>query len=76
MTTIEVKKLILSALPGAEVDVNDMTGTGDHFDVMVASKAFTGKSMIDQHRMVFAAFEGHMDDAIHAVKLKTRLPNS
>ena len=38
MTVDDVKKLILAALPEAEVEVRDTTGTGDHFSAKIAAK--------------------------------------
>ncbi len=70
----EVSQMIEAALPGARVQTHDMTGTGDHFDILVVSAAFQGKSLIEQHQMVFAALAPEMDKRIHAVQLKTRTP--
>ena len=72
ITTAEVEAMVLKALPGSRVEAVDMTGSSDHFEVTVVSAACAGKSMVDQHRMVFAALEKEMDYRIHAVKLKTR----
>ncbi len=74
ITPGEVSQIVLSKLPDAKVDVRDMTGGGDHFEIVVVSKAFTGKTLLEQHKMVFAALEGEMDHRIHAVQLKTRTP--
>jgi len=75
MTGVEVERLILNALPDAEVKAADMTGTGDHFEILVISNSFKGKSLIDQHKMVFSILEKEMgSNAVHAVKLKTRTP--
>ena len=68
----EVKKMLAEALPGAQVVVRDMTGTGDHFEISVTSAAFAGKSLIQQHQMVHKALEHEMDRGIHAVQIKTR----
>ena len=70
---IEIKQMIQEALPGSQAEVEDMRGTGDHFDVTVSWKGFAGKSLIDQHRIVFAALEKEMDGRIHAVQLKTKI---
>jgi stress-induced morphogen len=68
----EVEKKIREALPGAQVRAEDMTGTGDHFEITVISKAFEGKSLIEQHKMIFSILEKDMQTSdIHAVKLKT-----
>lgn len=70
----EVQKLLENAFPGAWVSVEDMTGTGDHFEIVVTSKVFEGKTLIEQHQTVHAALSSHMDKGIHAVKIKTRIP--
>jgi stress-induced morphogen len=74
LNTSDVKSILTEAFPGASVEVSDMTGTSDHFQITVVSQAFAGKSLIDQHKMVFAVLDKHMADGngIHAVKLKTR----
>lgn len=70
----EIKMMIENKIPGAQARVSDMTGTGDHFEIEVTSKDFSGKTLLEQHRMVFAALEKEMDRRIHAVKLKTLTP--
>ena len=72
MRAEQVKKMLLAAFPDAEVTVRDMTGTGDHFDVFVSSKAFAGKTLVQQHQSVHRALESEMDRGIHAVQIKTR----
>ncbi len=54
----EVRLLIEAALPGAEVDVVDETGTSDHLKATVTAPQFEGKTRIDQHRMVKKACPG------------------
>lgn len=71
MRAAEVTELVLEALPGARVRVTDMTGTGDHFEVRVASERFNGRTLIEQHQLVMAALATEMDRGIHAVKIKT-----
>ena len=61
-----------TALPGAEVEVADETGTGDHLRATVRAPQFEGLSRIDQHRLVKAAVKERFDDGtIHALSLKT-----
>ncbi|MBI3315861.1 MAG: BolA family transcriptional regulator [Candidatus Omnitrophica bacterium] len=74
ISPIEIERLVLAAIPDAEVRVTDMTGTGDHFEVKVVSAGFRGKSILDQHKMVFEALEKEMENRIHAVKIKTQTP--
>jgi stress-induced morphogen len=69
----EIERLIADALPGAEVEVVDETGGGDHLRATVRAPQFEGKSRIDQHRMVRAAVQPKMDDgSIHALSIATQ----
>lgn len=71
-----VRDRILAALPGAEVEVVDYTGTGDHFRATVVSDAFAGLGRVEQHRLVYRALDGDMGDhSIHALSLVTRVPD-
>ena len=75
MSVLRLREMLESAFPGACVEVSDMTGTGDHFDILLVSEIFRGKSLIEQHKMVFAVLEEEMgENNIHAVKLKTKAP--
>ncbi len=69
-----VQKRIQAAFPGADVAVQDLTGTQDHFQALVISEAFQGKTMVEQHQMVYAALGEFMKEAIHALALKTFTP--
>ena len=65
----EVKRLILQGLSDADVSVS---GDGRHFEAVVISDAFSGKTMLQQHRMVYAALGDHFDtDTLHALSIKT-----
>ena len=75
MTTQELKKLLETSIPDASVQVMDMTGTSDHFEVDVVSPVFAGKTMIEQHKMVHAAVGAHLTTTIHALKIKTSTPS-
>ncbi len=70
-----IRQRILGALPGAEVQVNDTTGTGDHFEAYVVSEAFVGKPMVQQHKLVYAAVQDWLQTGeLHALALKTYTP--
>ncbi len=65
-------ELIRSKLPDAEVRIADRTGTMDHFNVTVSSREFAGKTLIEQHQLVYGALSGALRDGrVHAVELKT-----
>ncbi|MFN2528106.1 MAG: BolA/IbaG family iron-sulfur metabolism protein [Candidatus Baltobacteraceae bacterium] len=69
-----LRGLIRSAMPDAEVDIHDRTGTMDHFNLRIASAAFSGKTLIEQHQMVYAALGAALKDGrVHAVELKTQI---
>ncbi len=66
-----LRELIAEKLPGAAVEVTDLTGGGDHFGVVVASDAFTGKRLLEQHRMVMNILREQLRSELHAVKITT-----
>ncbi|HTO59794.1 MAG TPA: BolA family transcriptional regulator [Bradyrhizobium sp.] len=70
----DIEQLIRQAFPDAEVIVTDLAGDGDHFGARVVSRAFTGKSRIQQHQMVYAALQGKMGGELHALALETLVP--
>jgi len=64
--------LIRGPLPDANVEIVDRTGTRDHFNVTVRSALFAGKTLIEQHQIVYGALKGALKDGrVHAVELKT-----
>ena len=70
-----VKAAICRALPDAQVDVEDLTGGGDHLQVRVVSTAFDGLSRIRQHQLVYGALRQELaTEAIHALALQTSTP--
>lgn len=70
-----IEERIRKALPDAEVEVKDMTGTGDHFEARVVSASFNGLTMIDQHQKVYAPLKDLLDTGeLHALALKTYSP--
>ena len=66
----DLRQRILTALPGAAVEVADTTGAGDHFEVQVRAPAFAGKTLVEQHQLVYGALGGLMAQ-IHALSLRT-----
>ena len=69
-----IENLLRQAFPDArELAVLDRTGGGDHFQVTVVSPRFNGLSLVEQHRLVYAALEGPMaDGTIHELRITTR----
>ena len=68
----DLRELIRTGLPDADVTIADRTGTHDHFNVTVRSHAFAGKTLIAQHQLVYRALRGALADGrVHAVELTT-----
>ena len=74
MNSAEIEALIKSALPDAVVTIEDLAGDGDHYAATVVSSAFKGISRVKQHQIVYAALQGHMGGALHALALQTSAP--
>jgi stress-induced morphogen len=70
----EIEAKIRTALPDARIELRDLTGTADHWEALIVSTAFAGKSLIERHRLVFAALSEEMKGPIHALTLKTKTP--
>jgi stress-induced morphogen len=68
----ELKQRIEAAMPGASVEVEDLTGGGDHFRAVVVSAAFAGHSRLEQHRMVYDVFGEEVGGPIHALSITTQ----
>ncbi len=71
----EIQQRIETAIPGAKAEVEDYTGTSDHFRATVTAEAFAGLSRVAQHRLVYGVLEGEIGGAIHALALTTRTPS-
>lgn len=71
----QVKAMIQTGLPDAEVAVQDLTGGGDHYQVAIVSSAFAGLSLVKRHQLVYKAVDSAMSsEAIHALSLDTSTP--
>ena len=63
-------------MPDAAVEVEDLTGGGDHLQVTVVSTAFAGLSRVKQHQLVYGALRQELaSEAIHALALQTSSPS-
>lgn len=68
----DMTALIRQTFPDAQVQIQDLTGTMDHFNVFVRSSAFKGVGLMDRHRMVESALaEARADGRIHAMSIRT-----
>ena len=67
----EIKNLIKSAIPDAEINIQDLAGDENHYSATVKSKVFNGISKIEQHKLVYKALKGKMGNELHALALNT-----
>ncbi|MEM1410371.1 MAG: AIR synthase related protein, partial [Pseudomonadota bacterium] len=72
MQSDEIKEMILTAMPDAEVEIEDLAGDGDHYRARITSAAFNGLNRIKQHQLVYRALGGKMGDVLHALALETK----
>jgi stress-induced morphogen len=80
MDTDEVERRIEAGIPDAEASVSlprvpDEDHEDAHFAAIVVSPAFEGKSLVEQHQLVYDALGEAMTTDIHALELKTYTPD-
>ncbi len=65
--------LLEQAFPSSQIEIDDRTGGGDHFQVVVTSPRFDGLSLLEQHRLVNQALAGPLaDGTIHELRIRTK----
>ena len=67
----EIKSLIIEALPDAAISIQDLAGDENHYSATIKSKIFSGKSKVEQHKIVYKALKGKMGNELHALALNT-----
>ena len=67
----EIENLIKSAIPDAEISIQDLAGDDNHYSATIKSKIFSGKSKIEQHKLVYKSLKGKMGNELHALALNT-----
>ncbi len=72
--TEPLERLLRESFPDAtEVAVEDRTGGGDHFQVVVTAPRFAGLSLVEQHRLVYDALAAPLaDGTIHELRIRTK----
>jgi acid stress-induced BolA-like protein IbaG/YrbA len=74
MDSTTIAQMIRAGLPDAKVDVSGDDGV--HFEAVVSSASFAGKSTLQRHRLVYATLGEKMGNEIHALGLRTELPEA
>ena len=75
MAATEIERRIKAAIPDAQVEVRDLAGDGDHWAATVISESFRGKSRVQQHQIVNAAFGTDMGTTLHSLSVQTKAPD-
>ena len=74
MNAGDIERMIKQHIPDAQVTIRDLAGDGDHYAATVIAESFRGKSRVQQHQLVYAALQGRMGGALHALALQTGVP--
>ena len=75
MQADEITERLKTSFPEAQITAKDLTGTGDHWQVSIISSEFEGKSLVEQHQMVYKALGKWLKKEIHALSLQTSVPH-
>lgn len=74
MSGPDIETAILTALPGAVVELQDLAGDDDHWAATITAPQFIGKNRVQQHKMVYAALGDKMGGELHALQVTTIVP--
>ena len=72
ITPEDIKMWIEAGLSGSQVDV---TGDGRHFDAVIVSSEFEGKSAVQRHQLGYSVLGEKMRADIHALSMRTVTPS-
>ncbi len=75
MNPADITARIQAAIPDAEVTLEDLTGTKDHWKARVVSRTFVGLSLMQRHRLINAALSEELKGPIHALTMDVLTPD-
>ena len=67
----EIKNLIKNSIPDATIEIKDLAGDNNHYSAKISSKMFSGKSKVEQHKLVYKSLKGKMGNELHALSITT-----
>jgi len=67
----KLRTLIMENFPDADLEILDLVGDNDHYQISVRSARFAGKPIVMQHRLVNEALKAYLGDKLHALSIKT-----
>ena len=73
MNANQILAFLRDDFPDAKIEIQDTVGDRDHYALEITSKKFQGKSLCQQHQMVFKALQGHTGYSIHALSVTTHI---
>jgi stress-induced morphogen len=74
MTKDKIIERLKKDFPDSDLEVFDLTGGGDHWEVKIRSNRFKGLSRVQQHQLVMASFQAELKSGeLHALALKTEI---
>lgn len=68
----KLTKIIKVAFPDSEINISDMHGTGDHYEIEIKDQIFKDKNKVEQHRLVNKALKDALQNDLHAIVIKTK----
>ncbi len=71
LTVNQIESKLKEQFPDAKIQLKDLTGGGDHWQLVIESKAFRDKTLIEQHQLVYGAVKEWMHREIHALSMTT-----
>jgi len=75
MTPTQLKLKLETLSPQTQAEIVDLTGTEDHYQAMIVSPIFEGRTMMEHHRMIYKLLEAEVASGeVHALTLKTYTP--
>jgi acid stress-induced BolA-like protein IbaG/YrbA len=70
----ELRAMLETSFPGDEIHLTSPMGDDNHFQLVLVSPKFDGKTMVEQHQLVYQALGDTMREAVHALAMKTFTP--
>ncbi len=67
----KLEELIYKAFPDADIEIRDLVGDNNHYQLSIKDESFAGKSKVAQHRLVNEALKQYLGEELHALSIKT-----
>jgi len=74
MQAAQIEERLQQQFPGAKIKLTDLTGGGDHWQLVIEAEQFRGVGMLQQHRMIYKALGEWMQHEIHALSIDAKIP--